>query len=108
MGLGSLLRIEGACEVSRMPDSILAERVKFGGAPGSGEACAIARMAAVNLLGEKSWGCIQSGQRMGLHVSVNGFSTPYEERQMTRKLWFVSVLLVALVALGAGTASAQN
>src|ERR1700726_2642579 len=41
----------------------------------------------------------------GLHV--NRFSTPHEERQMTRKLWFLAVLFVALIAPGARTTSAQ-
>src|SRR5215470_11409254 len=51
--------------------------------------------------------------RLSSHVNgvstwdPHGFSTPHEEGQMTRKLWFLAVLFVALVTLGAGPASAQ-
>src|ERR1700730_6991921 len=43
---------------------------------------------------------------MGLHAK--GFSAPHEERLMTRKLWFLAVLFVALITLGARTTSAQD
>src|ERR1041385_2059509 len=42
-----------------------------------------------------------------MRLHANGFFTPDEEGQMTRKIWWPAVLFVALVTLGAGTASAQ-